>query len=196
MIAESKVEVQAASNRIASVKLDYDGTLKLYEATKSVSTEDLLKKELEYTLAKAELQRLLIEEKREDLEYRMAAAQLERRKVKAPFDGVITKLHVEVGESCRQQQPFVRMVDVRQCYFITHVESPKPWHFTVAMPVSLHLQGQGYNIRLPGRVHYISPVVDPASGLQEICVIFENPDGKVRPGVTGKMTLAAGDDDR
>ena len=46
--------------------------------------------------------------------------------------------------------------------------------------------GEG-KIRIDGSVVFISPVVDSSSGLQKIKVLFENPDGKIRPGLSGRI---------
>jgi hypothetical protein len=34
-------------------------------------------------------------------------------------------------------------------------------------------------------VELVSPVVDPASGLVEIKVLFDNLEGRIRPGLSG-----------
>jgi multidrug efflux pump subunit AcrA (membrane-fusion protein) len=49
--------------------------------------------------------------------------------------------------------------------------------------------GRGAPVQLAGKVNFVSPVVDPASGLMKVKVIFENSNGAVRPGVAGKMTF-------
>jgi multidrug efflux pump subunit AcrA (membrane-fusion protein) len=36
-------------------------------------------------------------------------------------------------------------------------------------------------------VVFVSPVTDPSSGLVEVISEFDNPDGSVRPGITGRM---------
>ena len=44
-------------------------------------------------------------------------------------------------------------------------------------------------IKLKGKIVFLSPVVDPASGLQKVRVLFDNTEGQVRPGVAGKMLI-------
>ncbi|MBN1675218.1 MAG: efflux RND transporter periplasmic adaptor subunit [Kiritimatiellae bacterium] len=190
LVAESKAEVVAASNRVETLRLDTEATIKLFEATQSVSREELEKKKLELKLAEGELARLEIAEERELIEYQMALAQLENRRLSAPFDGVITKVHLEVGEYCNPQQPLARVVDTRQCYFVTHVEAAGPWRLTAGAKVTLRFSDGRRTITRPGEVAYVSPVIDPSSGLQEFKVLFDNADGEIQPGITGVMTLA------
>ena len=77
LIAESKIEVEAARYRLDMLKLDLDSTQSLYDSTQSVSLEELLQKELEYRMAEAELEGLLKAEEREELELQIAQTQLE-----------------------------------------------------------------------------------------------------------------------
>jgi hypothetical protein len=38
-------------------------------------------------------------------------------------------------------------------------------------------------------VVFVSPVADPSSGLLEVIAEFENFDGSVRPGISGRLLL-------
>ena len=50
-------------------------------------------------------------------------------------------------------------------------------------------EGDFYPIIDSRKIEFISPVVDPASNLREVKVVFRNPDGKIQPGVNGEMIL-------
>ena len=186
-IADSMVEITAARTRVETLKVDLEGTRTLAESTRSVSMEDLRKKELEFKLAEAELQRLEVTKKREQVEYRIADAQLRRRFVAAPFDGVIVQRLLEVGESCNQQQPLFRIVDVGKCRLVVHMEKAQSLKLKAGngVTVRVHEIGGAFNVR--GTVEFVSPLVDASSGLREVKVLFDNPDGKVHPGVTGAI---------
>jgi len=187
LVADSKAELIAASNRLETLTLDLAATRRLFETSESVSREELQKKELEFKLAQSEFERYLIAEQREQVEYRMALAQLAKRRITAPFDGVIAELLLEEGENCSAQQPVARIVDTRQCYFITHIEGAAGWRLRAGMSVPLRLNEGGAIVERRGRVAYVAPVIDPSSGLQEVRVLFDNSDGKIRPGITGLM---------
>jgi len=189
LIAESKVEVKAAKDRVKTLELELESTRKLFEETQSVSKEELQKKELEYKLAQAELERLLLAEKREEIEYKIAQVQLEKRRITAPFDGIIVKVYHEVGENCNPQEPLVRIVDIRKCRFIAYVENKISSYLKAGMKVTLRIQSLASPFVCQGIIEYVSPVVDPSSGLREVKVVFDNPDNKIQPGVTGIMVL-------
>jgi RND family efflux transporter MFP subunit len=186
-IAESMVEINAAHTRVETLGVDLEGTRKLRESTRSVSGEDFRKKELEYKLAEADLQQLEVTKKREVVEYRIADAQLKKRVIAAPFDGIIVQRLLEVGESCNQQQPLFRIVNVRQCRLVVHMEKAQSLKLTSGKQVLLRIREIDGTVTATGVVEFVSPLVDASSGLREVKVLFDNPDDKVHPGVTGTI---------
>jgi RND family efflux transporter MFP subunit len=157
-------------------KTDMDRTKSLLEKSAiSVSRDEMDKKVAEYAVSKAE--------------YELAREQLVRRVVVTPFDGTVTALTLNVGEACQAQQPLVRMVDVRKCYFIANVEAKSGYSLKAGQTVKLEIEVGDKMAQFSGTVFFVSPVVDPASGLMRVKVVFDNPDSKVRPGVAGKMLV-------
>jgi RND family efflux transporter MFP subunit len=187
LVAESTVELDAARARVETLKVDLEGTRTLHAGSRSVSLEDLQKKELEYQLAVAELERLRVSEEREQIERKTAEAQLARRFITAPFDGVIVELLLKEGEGCTQQQPLFRIVDTRRCRLVVHMEQAPALKLKVGGTVSLKIQEADGTVTVQGTVEYVSPLVDASSGLREVKVVFENPVGKIHPGVTGAI---------
>jgi RND family efflux transporter MFP subunit len=191
LIWEGKVELESAKARVATVQTDLQGTRRLYESTKSVSKEELNKKELEYKLSLAEVDQITLTEERERIEYEMAVEQVKRRILHSPIDGVITKLPHEVGEICQPHQPLVRVVNTQQFYFIANIEAKFGRQLQVGQPAQVRFDDEISRVTFEGKLSFISPVADPASGLQEIKAVFDNPQGEIRPGVAGTLTLDA-----
>lgn len=189
LIAESKVEVNAAKFRLEALKIDLEATRQLFQATRSVSEEELQQKELEYNLAQAELEGFLTAEEREELEYRIARTQLEKRIIRAPFSGTIVKVFLEAGENCSPQEPLVRIADISQCRLIVHMEAPASRQLNPEMDVRIKIDGVQSPSIFQAVIEYISPVVDPSSGLCEVKVLFDNPDGRVKPGMSGTLLI-------
>ena len=192
---ESRAEVDSAEARVATLKMELEGTRKVFETTRSVSREELEQKELEHKLAEADLLRFEIAEEREKIEYEMALEQLRRRSLAAPVAGIINKIHVEEGENCEPRQPLIHLVDTSKCYFIANVEASITPHLTVGQEVSLRVGAGPWEVTRTGTISFVAPVVDAASDLQEIKVVFENADQAVRPGVAGVMTIVVPDGD-
>ncbi len=145
---------------------DFDGTQKLFKTTKGISKEEVEKKEAEYKIAA--------------VEHDIAEEQLRRRQVISPLSGAITEIMLEVGEAC---QPY------RRCYFITNIEARLAAGLKLGQTVKMEIDTGAGMVDLRGKIVFISPVVDPASGLRKIKVLFDNPEDKVQPGVSGRMLL-------
>lgn len=189
LVAESTIEIESAKSQVETIKENLEGTRQLFEETQSVSKEELQKKELEFKLAQAELDRLVVVEKLEAIEHNIAIAQLEKRIIRAPFSGIITKHFLEIGENCSPQQPLVRIVDISKVRLISYVEAGVRVNLKKGMSVTVQIDSTSSAGSYQGVIEFVSPVIDPSSGLREVKVLFENRDGKVKPGITAKMVI-------
>lgn len=159
-------------------KNDLDGTRALFEKNAiSISRDEMDKKVAEYNVSV--------------VEHQLAEEQLRKRQIGAPFDGTIVELFLKVGEACQPQQALVRLVDARRCYFVSNIDATIGHSLKVGQPIQLAVESGISSVQVDGTLAFVSPVVDPASGLMRVKVLFENPEGKIRPGVAGKMFIAA-----
>ena len=149
----------------------YESTKKLFGTTKGVSKEELDQTETEFRVA--------------EVEHGMAEEQLRRRQIVTPHSGEVTEILIEAGEACGSYQPLIRVVDTRQCYLVTNMEARELGRFKSGQNVTLEVDLGDGKARVPGRIDFLSPVVDPASGLSVMKVLFDNKDGQIRPGLTG-----------
>jgi RND family efflux transporter MFP subunit len=166
-----ELEVQRRQAVMDQNKLELESTRALVQTTKSVSKEELAKKEAESNVSTAE--------------YGIALEQLAHRQIVAPFAGAITEIQLHVGAACAPYQPLVRLVDTTRCYFVGQLEGKEAARLRLDQPVSIEVEGAAAPIS--GRICFIAPVVDPASGLAKIKALFDNGDGAIRPGLAAKM---------
>jgi membrane fusion protein, multidrug efflux system len=172
-----QLEVTRRKLAMDILKVQLDSTRKLVsEGSISVTKEQLAKAESDYKIAA--------------VEYDVATEQLRRRTVFAPCDGFIAEITKEPGEACQAYEPLVRLVDTRHCYFICNVEAKSAAKLKLNQVVKLELEaGAADPLSIQGKIVFLSPVVDSASGLERVKALFENPDGKVHPGIDGQMYL-------
>ncbi len=119
----------------------------------------------------------------------MALENLRKRRLQSPIGGVIIKLFLDVGESNEPEQPLVHLVDTSRCLLVSNVEEPLGRTLRKGQSVELKIRTGSGSIPKKGIITFVSPVVDPASGLLEVKAEFENKNGAVRPGVEGFMLL-------
>ncbi len=156
-------------------KKDFETTQVLWEKTKGTRKEEVEKAEVEYKVAA--------------VEHAQAVEQLNKRLITAPLTGTIAEFYLEVGEPCQPYQPVLRVVDTRRCYFVANIEAKAAAPLKLGQAVQLEIDTGAAPVTVQGKMVYLSPVVDPASGLLRVKALFDNADGKVRPGLAGKMHL-------
>lgn len=157
-------------------KKDWEALQTLFQKNSiSVRKEELEKAEADYKIAATE--------------YEMATEQLRKRSVAAPTAGYLAEIARDVGEACQPYQPLIRIVDTRQGYFVSNVEARVAGRLKLDQTANLEIATGQTVLKVSGKVVFISPVVDPASGLQKVRVLFDNADGSIRPGVAGKLLL-------
>ncbi|MGB8170659.1 MAG: efflux RND transporter periplasmic adaptor subunit [Chthoniobacteraceae bacterium] len=171
--ALEELETQRRAAVTEHSRADFESTRSLFSRSKAVSKDELQKKEMEYKVAVAELG--------------IATENLKRRKVIAPFSGTIVDLFLKPGASCEPYQPLIRLVDTTRCYFIGHVQGNAGIKIAAGTKVKVSVQGAAEPF--DAVISFVAPVVDSASGLVKVKALFENADGRVRPGLAAEMIL-------
>jgi len=178
------------------------------ELDKQLEELDLERKRLTRELAASELERLKslaqrnaisvskeeIEKKRSEFEiakvdYELATAVLKRRQLISPIDGQVAQFYKDVGEKCEDQQPVVRIVDTRRCHLVANLEPRLAQSLRLNQKVRVEVLVGDSPVTVEGTLIYLSPVADAASGLLRIKAVFENPEGKIRPGIAGRLRI-------
>lgn len=184
--AEDTSSVASAKAKMDTYEKDLQVTKKLFETSTSISAEQVWEKEMNYNVTRAEWEAAKVAKAKDSLEHRMAQAQLEKLFLIAPFDGEIVAIPKNRSESVEALEPVLEIADVRTCRMIAYIIVSKASTLKVGQQVSLQLNsGKARNKK--GRIEFISPVVDKASLLRTVKVVFDNSDKSVEPGVTGMI---------
>ncbi|HEX3019021.1 MAG TPA: efflux RND transporter periplasmic adaptor subunit [Chitinispirillaceae bacterium] len=189
VISESYAELDAAKLKTENARIDFEATRTLHDSTRSVSNEELLKKELEYNVAKTECDRLTMIKKKEVLEYQSALERLKRHFVIAPFAGIVAQRFLNESETCKPLEPLIKLVDTKKCRFITYVPVGRSQNLVKGKKVNLTINCGKSTLNREATVDFVSPVIDASSGLRTVKVIFDNSDGSVQPGVGGVLHI-------
>jgi RND family efflux transporter MFP subunit len=168
-----QIEADRRKDVMDHQKDDMESTQVLFKTSKAISRDEMQKRETEYKVSVAD--------------FETAQEQLNRRQIKAPFAGSITEVFLHSGAACEPYQPLVRLVDVGRCYFVGYVTGATASRLNLEQEVGVEVDG--YKEPVKAKICFISPVVDPASGLARVKALFDNPSGKIRPGVAAKMHL-------
>jgi membrane fusion protein (multidrug efflux system) len=170
-----QLDIRRRAVLVDTLKASLDRSEMLLKNTSSISMEEVDEARGEFQMATIELE--------------IARDSLSKRQLKAPFPGFVIELPIEVGEYCEPPQIILRMVDTRQFYCVANVEPKAVAQLKEGDPV-IFVSNRGLEMgEMEGRIVFVSPVLDPASGLLRIKAIFSNPDGSVRPGEGGFLEL-------
>jgi membrane fusion protein (multidrug efflux system) len=164
-VERRKVQVETLAAELARSET-------LLKSTSSISREEVDKKRGEHRVATVELE--------------LAREALARRRIVAPFSGVVTLLPIEVGEYCQPPRVLLRLVDARKFFAIANIDPAAATGLTEGSTVWFEA---GTAEKVQGKIVFISPVIDSASGLLRIKALFPNPGTRVRPGVAGQLHL-------
>ena len=134
-----------------------------------------------------------VERQREDMKYaqetlRSLELELEKTRITAPFDGVVARRYLRVGQEVAKND---------RLFWISAVA---PLRVKFALPEAyLGRVRKGTELIVvtsatPGEVHearvvLVSPVVDPSSDTIDVTAVLQGPSTNLRPGMTANIRL-------
>ena len=189
LIFDDASELRASRERVRILKPLVDDSRRAFQAGGSVSREELSRLELDLSAAEARVEQLTAQKLRERSELDIAEQERQLRRVVAPVNGVVTRVDLEIGEWAKLGDPVLQIVDADVCYLRVNVTPMALRRVRLEQMLSVQFEPALKIAGVRGRVTYISPAVDPASGLVELRVTFQNSGWRVPPGVKGMVTL-------
>ncbi|NLB62726.1 MAG: efflux RND transporter periplasmic adaptor subunit [Fibrobacter sp.] len=184
---QDQAELQAAVAKKEAAQKDYVALENLHKHSSSVSEAQLWEKKRDFLVAQAEWEKAMLNKSQDSLEYATSQAQLAHRYMLAPFDGEIVSITKNRAESVNALEAFVEIADVRTCRLTAYLSVSQAKKIKKDQKIRLQLGGDKKTRTRHGVVEFISPVVDKASLLRTVKVVFDNSDGSIEPGVSGNI---------
>jgi RND family efflux transporter MFP subunit len=160
---------------------------RLLLSTGGVSRKQVEDEELTLGAIVAERKSIEFAKRRERVELDLAREAYERRHLRAPIDGMVTRIVSRIGESVAPHEPVMVVVDVRTVRFSGTVPIAEVSRIRAGSSVVLQLGSDTEPIQRLAHLVFVSPVADPASGLVDVMAEFDNADGSIRPGTAGRI---------
>jgi membrane fusion protein, multidrug efflux system len=190
--AEAKVESTAADlkNWEASAKVAKSERDRAEELWKANIIAQQLEEKAKYQSEATDFE---VERQREDLKYaqetlRSLDLELEKTRITAPFDGVVARRYVRVGQEVAKHDRlfWVSAEGPLQVKF----SLPENYLDRVKRGTELALTtAEAANETHPARVISVSPVVDPSSDTIDVTAELQAPSAGLRPGMTVNIRL-------
>ncbi len=189
LIVEDTSQLDSVRARKSTVASFLNTSRRLFNNSGAVSAEEVKRLELDFQEVTARERELIAQEAREKVEHEMARQRKAQRTLVAPISGVVTELNTDVGQRAGVGETVVRLVDPRYCHLTVNVEEKFARTLMMGADLRFEVQAGEKWVERNGRLLSVSPVADPASRLVRIRIGFDNRDGRIWPGVSGRIRL-------
>ncbi len=116
-----------------------------------------------------------------------AEAQLSYSEIRSPMAGIVADRPANAGEMATSGNALIDIVDISEVVARANVPVRDTQYLKVG-DVATIAAPDG---ELTGKVTVVSPAVDPASTTVEVWIRARNPNEKLKPGVTAKVSIQA-----
>lgn len=206
-IQKATLDAQAAQQLLEAQQKIYNSRQELYQQGAMPRKDldqagvDLTNARNQHEIAQKHLDALLARGKQQELraaagqlesakgKYLGAAAQLEYSEIRSPMDGVVTDRPLYPGEMAAAGTALLTVMDISRVVARAHIPQPDAALLKIGDPASLTVPGDDQPIQ--GRVTMVSPALDPNSTTVEVWVELKNPDGQLKPGTSGQLSMIA-----
>ena len=189
VIFQDQSELASVRDRTAILSSLLENSRAVFKQTGSISKDELFRLDAEYIASKGRLEQLIEQKKREQLDYESAERERRQRQITAPFSGVVTKIIPQVGEWAKPGDPIVFLVEPSTAVLHLAIPHKELAGLRIGSVQNVIIETGGAAVQPAGRVTFISPVADPASGLVEVKITFANAQLAIKPGIKASIEL-------
>ena len=203
LVAENEVKILAeAEGRVSNLQVDEGSRVSQGQLLATINPEDA---RITYTkaqvrannaraayvrakgladqnlISKGDFDKTAMEKDVAEQELAEAQWRLGKTSIRAPFTGVITQRKITNGQHVRPGEELFTVTDLDP--LVAHIYLPERdvQGVTPGRPVRITLKA-AQEVHFPGRIRYISPVVDAATGTVKMTVEAVGSPNSVRPG--------------
>ena len=187
---EGRIKAAQAERDIARQRLDIIEDLRARGSTNDAERDKAI---ASLAVAAGQLEAAEDERALYRLESATIRAQLDQRILRSPIDGVVTELTRSVGEAAEARNAetphyLAKVVDLTRLVARVHIPATLATGIKADQTLRLILDNPE-KTPTEGRVRFISPTVNAATGLTEIHLEFDNADGRLPSGVPGQLMI-------
>ena len=171
---DRQFRVDEGDEGVNQARLEYAGSLKLKDRGLQSET----------AIAQARARLATAEARRE-----AAALDLERIYIRAPFEGVVEDVQLEVGDYAQSGTPCARIVDLDPMLLVGQLTERTVDRVAVGSPATGRLST---GAEASGSISFVGYEADPGTRTYRVEVTVPNPDHGLRSGVTAEIDIRLG----
>ena len=195
--AEKTPDVQKAAADLAQAKQAHDRASQLFkrtlvpQQTLDDAATTLQSRQASYDLSLQNAKNLRASIQASEASMKLADRQLRDTEIRAPFDGIVEKRLVNLGELVKTQMPVMAIVRVDPLKVIAEIpEKMAPW-IKQGQPVQLRVDAYPEQT-FSGKVSRISPAVNAATRAFPFEALVPNQDATLKPGTFARVHIESG----
>lgn len=174
-----EAELQKAAAEVSAAEIEVQNTTPLVEKN-VVSKNELAMAKAKLAKAKAEME--------------LAKVHLDFTDIRAPFDGLIDRLHLKLGSLVEEGELLTSLSDNSQMWVYFNVSEPEYLNYKAQTgpraKLGVHLMmANNQRFKHPGVVETIESEFDNETGNIAFRATFPNPEGLLRHGETGNIQM-------
>lgn len=158
----------------------------LREARRLAERDSIAQTDLEGRRAEVQRREAVLTRRRAEQAYQ--AALLQRHVLRAPFDGVVNRRMIDLGERAEPGEPVFELVATDHLWLDLEVPQGYFGEVTTGTPVRIRFDARPDAI-LEDRVSRVVPVSDSSSRTFLVRVDLQNASGELIPGMSARATL-------
>ncbi|HRQ89436.1 MAG TPA: efflux RND transporter periplasmic adaptor subunit, partial [Bacteroidia bacterium] len=140
------------------------------------NADELSRARADHEIALADLQLAREAAQESQLEARQIEAQIEQRSLRAPFDGVVARVHQETAASVSPQEgPVLTLVNLAELDLVVHIDHRRLDGLQVGAEVKVEALDRP--VSGTATIAFISPIVDAPSGTARVRLSLANATG-------------------
>ena len=190
-VTSLKIQLKAAQAALMEVQANHEQVKRDLTRSKQLFKEELIPlKQLEEEMSrdKALSERVL----QLTAEIERLEDMISKSRILAPFDGVITKEHTEVGQWLQEGSPVVEMIDLKHLRIRVDVPERYIGKLKIGGIVPVRFDAIP-SFRISGKISSIIPAADNAARTFPVDVEVENRDMTIKSGMTAQVSFSVGD---
>jgi len=178
--SKSTAQLDTAASRTKMLKSQLDALNSLITGGHTNRFE-VDQKESEYLTAHSEYRTAQDELKLAKLEVNRIKAQIADRVIDSPIDGIVTEIHKQLGENISNNEPqYATIVRVDELKVRFYLDATTLKNTVVGDKVTVHVGDE--RTQTVATVTFVSPVIDPDSGLGRLEIKIANQDYSFQSG--------------
>src|SRR5688572_8518556 len=121
---------------------------------------------------------------------------IEKSQIHSPFEGVVERRHVEVGQWIKQGDPVAEVVQLDPLFVRVNVPELAVSRIKVGDPATVTFDALGggddaASMSVTGKIEQILPSADPSSRTFPVKILLPNPELKIWPGFFGRAMITS-----